>query len=327
MQAGQPGAGREHRQRVPVDPPVTAAADLDLARRVGQRQVADVAPVRQVVAQADPFVHGRPGRGPGHARHSGHEAPAGEGRRGGRRPHGPRVGGEVAQHVDLQVGRRAIGGVVGQHRYRAGLPQVGVQQVQGLGEGDPAMAAPAAFPAAVPGEQPVRLQPGDKQRQGERQHDGGRADPAPRGGQRPDVGPLAVRVVLPGVDEPPPQPQPVPAVGREQAQVAHHARAEHQRPAHRARPGIGGQRHAEQHKERQPGEGRPVQAHREQVGQHGDQADPGHGEIARSRSGAGPAARTWTSRPWPGGAAPAGGAWTRRWAPGLPRTDGWRTPR
>ena len=28
----------------------------------------------------------------------------------------------------------------------------------------------------------------------------------------------------------------------------------------------------------QPGDGRPVQAHREHVGQDGDQADPGHGE-------------------------------------------------
>jgi hypothetical protein len=122
-------------------------------------------------------------------------------------------------------------------------------------------------------------------RQGERQHDGGRADPAARGGQRPDVRALALRVVLPGVNEPPPQPQPVPAVGRQQAQVAHHARTEHQRPAHRAWPGIGGQRHAEEHKEWQPGDGRPVQAHGEHVGQDADQADPGHGEQGDPRPG------------------------------------------
>ena len=44
----------------------------------------------------------------------------------------------------------------------------------------------------------------------------------------------AAGLILPGADDAPPQPQPVRAIGRQQSQITHHARAEHQRRAYRA---------------------------------------------------------------------------------------------
>ena len=157
--------------------------------------------------------------------------------------------------------------------------QIGVEQGQWPGErsGTGRSRAARAGSAAGAGEQPVRPQPGHEQRQEQRQHHGDEADAAARGGHRPHVRIRAFHVTLPWVHDPPPQPQPVAAIGRQQAEVTSHARAEHKCRAHRAGLDLGGQRDAEQHQQGEPGDRWAVQADGEHIGEGSHQANPRDG--------------------------------------------------
>ena len=191
----------------------------------------------------------------------------------------PVAGAEPAQDVDLQIGRAgAVIGVVGEDRFRMGYAQLLVHLHERVGQRQRAGIAAAAA-TAMAGEQPLAVpQARQDDRHAQRQHHGREADPPAGRRELPGVRPPGLPLARPGVDDAAPQPHPLPALRGQQGEIPGDPQAEHHHLAEPPGIGDGRQRHAEQHEQREAGDRGPAQPHREQVGDGGDDPDPGRGQ-------------------------------------------------